>query len=75
MCVAIPYKLLDIKENGRAQIEVGGTRQEIGTLLVPEVKVGDCVLVYFGSATVKIDEDEVLEIIRLYHEITEEEMQ
>jgi len=48
MCVGIPYKVLEVNENGRAQIEVGVTRQETSTLLLPEVKAGDYVLVYLG---------------------------
>ena len=74
MCVAIPYKVLEVNENGRAQIEVGGTRQEISTLLVPEVKVGDYVLVYLGSATARIEEDEAMDVMRLYQEIAEAEV-
>ena len=74
MCVAIPYKVLQVKENRRAQIEVGGTRQEISLTLVPEVKVGDYVLVYLGFATAKIEGNEAIEVMRLYQEIAEAEM-
>ena len=72
MCVALPYKVLEVNENGRAQIEVGGNRQEISTLLVPdEVKVGDYVLLYLGSAAAKIDEHEAMGVMHLYQEIAE----
>ena len=74
MCLAIPYKVLEVNENGRAEIEVGGTRQEISTLLVPEVKVGDYILAYLGFATAKIEEDEAIEVMRLYQEIAEAQM-
>ena len=74
MCLAIPYKVLEVNENGRAEIEVGGTRQEISTLLVPEVKAGDYVLAYLGFATAKIEEDEAIEVMRLYQEIAEAQM-
>ena len=73
MCIAIPYKILEVKENNRAEIEVSGKRQEISTLLVPEVKVGDYVLIYLGFATAKIDEEEAIEVMRLYQEIVEAE--
>jgi len=68
MCVAIPYKVLEVRGNGRAQIEVGSTRQEISTLLVPEVTVGDYVLVYLGCATARIEEQ-----MSLFEEIAEAE--
>ena len=74
MCVAIPYRVLEVNKNDRSQIEVGGTRQEISTLLVPEVKIGDYVLVYLGSATAKIEEDEAIEVLRLFQDIAETEM-
>ena len=74
MCLAIPHKVIEVNENGKAQIEVDGARQEIGLLLVPEVKVGDYVLVYLGFATAKIEEDEAMEVMRLYQEIAEAEI-
>lgn len=74
MCVAIPYKVLEVSDNERAQIEVGGIRQQVSLALVPEVKVGDWVLVNLGSVVAKIDEDEAKEIINLYREIAAAEM-
>ena len=73
-CLAIPYKVVEVNENDRAEIEVGGTRQEISLLLVPEVKAGDYVLVYLGCATARIEEDEAMEVMRLYQEIAEAEI-
>lgn len=73
MCVAIPYRVLGVEEDGRAQIEVGGTKHEISTLLVPGVKAGDYVLVYLGYATAKIEEHEAMEVISLFQEIAEAE--
>ncbi|MFC1979617.1 HypC/HybG/HupF family hydrogenase formation chaperone [Chloroflexota bacterium] len=74
MCVAIPYKVLEITGNGRAEIEVGGARHEVSTLLVPDAKIGDYVLVYLGSATTRIEEGEAIEVMRLYQEISETKM-
>lgn len=74
MCLAIPHKVIEVNENGKAQIEVDGARQEIGLLLVPEVKAGDYVLVYLGCATARIEEDEAMEVMRLYQEIAEAEI-
>ena len=74
MCVAIPYKVLEVSDNERAQIEVGGTRQQVSLALVPEVEAGDWVLVNLGSVVAKIDEDEAKEIINLYREIAAAEI-
>jgi len=75
MCLAIPYKVLDVKGNSRAEIEVAGARHEVSLRLFPEVEVGDWVLVHLGSVVARIEEDEAGEIIRLYHEIAEAEIQ
>jgi hydrogenase expression/formation protein HypC len=73
MCLAIPYKVLEVKENCRAEIEVAGTRQEISVHLFPELKVGDYILVNLGFAVVRMEEEEAMEVLRLYREIAEAE--
>jgi len=75
MCLAIPYKVLDVKGNSRAEIEVAGARHEVSLRLFPEVAVGDWVLVNLGTVVAKIAEDEAGEIMRLYQEIAEAEIQ
>jgi hydrogenase expression/formation protein HypC len=74
MCIAIPYKVLEVNRKGRAEIEMDGHRQEISLLMVPEVKAGDYVLVYLGSAINKVEEDEANEIIRLHQEMAAMEL-
>jgi len=73
MCLAIPYKVLEVKENRRAVIEVAGTKQEISLKLLPEIKAGDWVLVNLGTAIARIDEAEATEIMNIYREILEAE--
>ena len=69
MCLAIPYKVLEVKGNSRAEIEVAGARQEVSLELLPEVKAGDWVLVNLGCVITKVEENEAKEILRLYQEI------
>ncbi len=71
MCVAIPYQVLEVKENSWAEIEVAGARHKVSLTLVPEVNAGDWVLVNLGTVIAKIEEDEAKEIINLYKEIAE----
>ena len=73
MCVAIPYKVLEVNENSWAEIEIAGARQKASLVLAPEVKAGDWVLVNLGNVVAKIDEDEAGEIIKLYEEIAKAE--
>ncbi len=71
MCVAIPYQVVEVKENSLAEIEIAGVRHKVSLALVPDVKAGDWVLVNLGTITTRIDEDEAKEIISLYKEIAE----
>ena len=71
MCVAIPYQVVEVKENSWAEIEIAGARHKVSLALVPEVNAGDWVLVNLGTVIAKIEEDEAKEIISLYKEIAE----
>ncbi len=71
MCVAIPYQVVEVKENSWAEIEIAGVRHKVSLALVPEVNAGDWVLVNLGSVIARIEEDEAKEIINLYKEIAE----
>lgn len=71
MCLAIPYKIIEV--NGkRAEIEVACAKQQISIEVLPEVKAGDWVLVNLGLAIARIDEAEAREIMNIYREILAE---
>jgi len=70
MCLAIPAKILIIKD-GIAQVDFGrGVSREVNIMLV-NAKVGDYVLVHAGYAIQVLDEREALETLRLWNEILE----
>jgi len=71
MCVAIPYKVLEVKENSLAEIEIAGVRHKVSLALAPDVKAGDWVLVNLGTVITRIDDDEAKEILNIYQEIAE----
>lgn len=71
MCVAIPYKVLEVKENSLAEIEIAGVRHKVDSALVPDVKAGDWVLVNLGTIITRIDESEAKEIFNIYQEMAE----
>jgi hydrogenase expression/formation protein HypC len=62
MCLAIPGRIVAIEANGEAVIDVGGVRQKISLLLLPETRLGDYVLVHTGFALSRVDEDEAARI-------------
>ena len=60
MCLAVPSKL--VKCNGsKAIADLHGNRVEISTLLVPQCKEGDWVLLHAGFAIATLDEREAQE--------------
>jgi hydrogenase expression/formation protein HypC len=72
MCLAIPAKVLSIKENS-AKVDFGeGVERGINVALV-DVKVGDYVLVHAGYAIQVLDEKEARETIELWKQILETE--
>jgi len=68
MCLAVPARLVEVKES-TGVAEFGGVRREISVLFVPEAKVGDYVLVHAGCAIETLDEAEAEETLRLFAEL------
>jgi hydrogenase expression/formation protein HypC len=61
MCLAIPGKLLDTREDGGLRIgkvQFGGITRDTYLDFVPEARPGDYVLVHVGFAISKVDEAE-----------------
>ncbi|MDI6892006.1 MAG: HypC/HybG/HupF family hydrogenase formation chaperone [Actinomycetota bacterium] len=69
MCLAIPGKVIKIKENDIADVEIGGIVREVGLHLAPETKEGDYVLVHAGYAIQTIDEEAARETLKLWEEL------
>ena len=73
MCLAIPSKVVEIRDN-MATIDVSGVRRDVSLLLLPEeAAIGDYVLVHAGFAIQKIDREAAEEAMKLIQEIAEEE--
>lgn len=70
MCLAIPSKVVELKENNVAVVDTLGVRREASLDLLDEsVKVGEWVLLHIGFVMSKIDELSAMESLRLYDEI------
>ena len=66
MCLAIPGKLVE-KKNKLGIVDLGGVKKEISLSFLPDVKLGEWVLIHTGFALEKISEAEAqktLEIVR-----------
>jgi hydrogenase expression/formation protein HypC len=73
MCLAIPAKVVSVKED-KARVDFGeGVLREVNVTLV-DAKVGEYVLVHAGYAIQVLSEEEALETLRLWTEILEAEV-
>jgi hydrogenase expression/formation protein HypC len=73
MCLAIPSKIVEIKD-GLGIIDVDGVIRKVSLLLLEDAQVGDYVIVHAGFALHKIDEiaaEESLQILREALALTE----
>ena len=66
MCLAIPGKVLSISGDDSltrmARIDFAGVVKQASLAYVPEVKIGDYVIVHVGFALSKVDEDEAQKV-------------
>lgn len=70
MCLAIPSRVVSI-DDMLAKVDMMGNERSVGTHLVPEVKVGDYVLVHAGFAIEIIDEQIAKETEELLLEVAD----
>lgn len=74
MCLGIPGKIVKIwgEEDEllrMGRVDFGGIVREVSLAYVPEVQVGDYVIVHVGFALHTIDEEEAQETLALFREI------
>jgi hydrogenase expression/formation protein HypC len=60
MCLAVPGQIVE-SSGDEAVVDLQGNRLKISTLLTPEVRLGDWVLVHAGFAITQIEEADALE--------------
>ena len=70
MCLAVIGRVME-RRGEEAQVEIGGNRANVITVLVPEVKESDCVLIHAGFAIAVISEEEYAEHQRILNELKE----
>ena len=75
MCLGVPGRVTSIDESPLGMtigiVNFGGITKEVCLSYVPEVKIGDYVLVHVGFALSKICEEEAQEVFRFLDEMGE----
>jgi len=71
MCLAVPARVIEMRDDLLGLVELGGMVREVCFMLLPDVRVGDYVLLHAGYALQKLDTAEAEETLRLLAEIAE----
>jgi len=71
MCLAVPGKIIEIKDNTRI-VDFNGVKREVRLDLV-DAKIGDYVIVHTGFAIEKMDEKDALESLDIWKQLLKSE--
>ena len=55
MCLAIPVRVVELRDEATAIVDLDGVRKEISLALVDGVEVGDYVILHVGYALARLD--------------------
>ncbi len=66
MCLALPVRVVELKDGDNAIVDLGGIRKEISLALVDGVAVGDYVILHVGYALAKLDAAEAERTLALF---------
>ncbi len=70
MCLAVPALVLSI-DGDYAQVDFGEARKRICVTLLPELEVGEYVIVHTGYAIEKMKPDEAKKTLALFEEMAQ----
>lgn len=70
MCVAVPGQVIAVDEDG-AEVVVSGRARRVSSLLVPDLRPGEYVLISAGMITDRLTEDEARDRIGLFDQLLE----
>jgi hydrogenase expression/formation protein HypC len=71
MCLAIPMQIVEI-EGFTGVADVDGVTRKVRLDLLPEVNLGDYVLVHAGLAIARVDPEEAAETLSLLRKLADE---
>jgi hydrogenase expression/formation protein HypC len=72
MCLGIPGKVIDIRDEAglaMGRVDFGGVRKDACLAYLPDLKVGDYVIVHVGFAISQVDEEEALRTLEILTEM------
>jgi hydrogenase expression/formation protein HypC len=66
MCLAIPVRVVELRDEATAIVDLDGIRKEISLALVDGVEVGDYVILHVGYALARLDPGEAERTLALF---------
>lgn len=66
MCLAMPVRVVELREGDQAIVELDGLRKEVSLALVEGVEPGDYVILHAGYALQKLDREEADRTLALF---------
>ncbi|MFD2642814.1 HypC/HybG/HupF family hydrogenase formation chaperone [Pseudomonas japonica] len=69
MCLAIPARVVELRDDDQALVDLGGIRKEISLALVSGVQLGDYVIVHVGYALGLIDPEEAQRTLDIFKQL------
>lgn len=69
MCLAVPAKIIELKNGEMAVVESEGVIKEISVSLIENPTIGDFVIVHVGYALHKIDMNEAFKTFELIEQV------
>jgi hydrogenase expression/formation protein HypC len=72
MCVAVPGLVIEIEEcedTRMATVDFGGVRKEVCLEYLPEVGVGEYVIVHVGFAIQRLDQESAAQTLALFDQL------
>jgi hydrogenase expression/formation protein HypC len=74
MCLAVPGKIIEIFQTDgmrMASVDFGGISRQVCLEALPEAKIGDYTIVHAGFALNLLNEEEALETLDLFKDLSD----
>jgi len=71
MCLAVPMQLVEITGEGTGKVNAGGVKTDVSLMMIPDVKLGDYLIVHAGFGIEVLDAEEAGIRLDLFRELAE----
>lgn len=71
MCLAVPMKIIELKEDGTGVCELENIRYKVDLSLIETVQLNDYVIVHAGFAIEKLDLEEANARLELFEDMAD----